>query len=156
RDEFGEAILEVFDKEGVLWARDIGEDFFAAALGEKGSPDTPTVFLPTEQRFYSYSPTDGIFVYQRDPVLLTRLSRLLLECVKQCHVHCETRMLEFRLRDSESLSGVLKKGRGLLEVPTDFFSNDLTESIPCANGMLQLSDKTLTAFGPAYRRRNKL
>jgi P4 family phage/plasmid primase-like protien len=148
--------LEVTDKYGVLWARDIGEDFFAAALGEKGNPDAPTVFLPTEQRFYTYSPTDGIFVHQRDPVLLTRLSRLLLECVRQCRDHCETKVLEFRLRDSESLSGVLKKGRGLLEKPTDFFSNDLTEFIPCANGMLRLADKTLLAFGPAYRRRNKL
>jgi hypothetical protein len=54
--EFGNAILEVTDKYGVLWARDIGEDFFAAALGDKGSPDAPTVFLATEQRFYTYSP----------------------------------------------------------------------------------------------------
>jgi P4 family phage/plasmid primase-like protien len=154
--EFGDAILEVTDKDGVLWARDIGEDFFAAALGNKGSPDSPTVFLATEQRFYTYSLTEGIFVYQRDPLLLTRLSRWLLECVWRCRDHCETKALEFRLRDSESLSGVLKKGRGLLEVPTDFFSTDLTEFIPCANGMLRLSDKTLLPFSATYRRRNKL
>lgn len=154
--EFGTAILEVTDKDGVLWARDIGEDFFAAALGDKGSPDVPTVFLPTEQRFYTYSVADGIFIHQRDPVLVTRLSRWLLECVWQCRDHCETRVLEFRLRDSESLNGVLKKGRGLLEVLPEFFSTDLTEFIPCANGMLRLADKTLLRFSPAYRRRNKL
>jgi P4 family phage/plasmid primase-like protien len=156
RDEFGDAILEVIDKYGALWARDIGEDFFAAALGDKGSPEAPTVFLPTEQRFYTYSPAEGIFAYRRDPVLLTRLSRWLLECVWQCRDHCETRVLEFRLRDSESLNGVLKKGRGLLEVRPEFFSSDLTEFIPCANGMLRLSDKTLLPFSPAYCRRNKL
>src|SRR5215475_11012712 len=154
--EFGNAILEVIDKYGVLWARDIGEDFFAAALGDKGSPGTPTVFLPTEQRFYTYSLTEGIFAHRRDPVLLTQLSRWLLECVWQCRDHCETRALEFRLRDSESLNGVLKKGRGLLEVPPEFFSTDLTEFIPCANGMLRLSDKAILPFSPAYRRRNKL
>jgi P4 family phage/plasmid primase-like protien len=154
--EFGSAILEVIDKNGVLWARDIGEDFFAAALGDKGSPDAPTVFLPTEQRFYTYSKVEGIFAYRRDPVLLAQLSRWLLECVWQCRDHCETRLLEFRLRDSESLNGVLKKGRGLLEVPPEFFSSDLTEFIPCANGILRLSDKTLLPFAPAYRRRNKL
>jgi P4 family phage/plasmid primase-like protien len=156
RKEFGDAILEVIDKNGVLRVRDIGEDFFAAALGDKGSPDAPTVFLPTEQRFYTYSRSDGIFVHQRAPVLLTRLSRLLLECVWPCRRHCDTSTLEFRLRDSGTLSGVLQKGRGLLEVPTDFFSTDLTEFIPVANGMLRLADKTLLAFGPAYRRRNKL
>ena len=154
--EFGNAILEVTDKNGVLWARDIGEDFFAAALGDKGSPDVPTVFLPTEQRFYTYSPAEGIFAYRRDPVLLTQLSRWLLECVRLCRDHCETRVLEFRLRDSENLNGVLKKGRGLLDVPPEFFSTALTEFIPCANGMLQLGDKTLLPFSPAYRRRNKL
>src|SRR5215813_3180929 len=154
--EFGNSILEVTDKYGVLWARDIGEDFFAAALGDKGSPDAPTVFLATEQRFYTYSRAEGIFAYRRDPVLLTQLSRWLLECVWQCRDQCETRLLEFRLRDSESLNGVLKKGRGLLEVPPEFFSSDLTKFIPCANGMLRLADKTLLSFAPAYRRRNKL
>ena len=156
RDEFGEAILEVTDKNGVLWARDIGEDFFAAALGDKGSPDVPTVFLPTEQRFYKYAPSEGIFVYERDPVLLTGLSRWLLECARQCRKHCETQALEFRLRRAPRLSGVLRKARGLLEVPPEFFSTELTEFIPSANGMLRLSDKTLLAFSPAYRRRNKL
>ena len=156
RKEFGNAVLEVTDRNGVLWARDIGEDFFAAALGDKGTPDAPTVFVATEQRFYTYSPTEGIFVYQRDPVLLARLSRLLLESVRHCRDHCETKMLEFRLRDSESLSGVLKKGRGLLEVRPEFFATDLTEFIPCANGVLRLSDKMLLSFAPAYRRRNKL
>jgi phage/plasmid primase, P4 family, C-terminal domain len=148
--------LEVTDENGVLWARDIAEDFFAAVLGDKGTPEAPTVFLPIGQRFYSYSPSEGIFLYQRDPVLLTRLSSLLLECARQCRKYCETRALEFRLRDSQSLSGVLKKGRGLLEVPPEFFSTDLTEFIPCANGILRLSDKKLLSFSPAYRRRNKL
>jgi P4 family phage/plasmid primase-like protien len=43
-----------------------------------------------------------------------------------------------------------------LEVPPEFFSTGLTEFIPCANGVLRLSDKTLLPFSPAYRRRNKL
>jgi phage/plasmid-associated DNA primase len=32
----------------------------------------------------------------------------------------------------------------------------LTEFIPCANGILRVSDKKLLPFGPAFRRRNKL
>src|SRR5262249_19803408 len=102
------------------------------------------------------SPIEGIFVHQRDPVLLARLSRWLLECARECRDHCETKMLEFRLRDAEVLNGILKKGRGLLDVSREFFLTDLTEFIPCANGMLRLRDKMLLPFSPAYRRRNKL
>ena len=154
--EYGAAILEETDKDGIVSARDIGEDFFAGTLGDKGSPNAPTVFLPTEEKFYTYLPDEGIFIQQRDPVLLARLSRLLLDCARQCRDGCQTKTLEFRFRDSASLSGVLRKARGLLETPHDFFSTDLTESIPCANGMLRLKDKTLLPFNPSYRRRNKL
>src|SRR6266508_2930361 len=58
-DEFGTAILEETDKDGTVSARDIGEDFLAATLENKGSPDAPTVFLPTEEKFYNYSSGDG-------------------------------------------------------------------------------------------------
>ena len=154
-DQFGNAILEQTDKNGTT-ARDIGEDFFAATLGKDGSPAAPTIFMPTEDKFYTYVPTEGIFMHQRDPILLTRLSRLLLDCARECRNSCDTRPLEFRFRDSANLSGVLKKARGLLEVDDNFFSTDLTEFIPCANGMLRLSDKTLVPFDPKYGRRNKL
>jgi P4 family phage/plasmid primase-like protien len=154
--EYGDAILEEADKDGTVSAKDIGEDFLAATLGEKGTPDAPTIFLPTEERFYTYTPSEGIFIQQREPGLLARLSRLLLECARACREGCETKTLEFRFRDAANLSGVLKKARGLLEVPHDYFASDLTKFIPCANGMLRLKDKTLLPFSPAYRRRNKL
>lgn len=154
--EFGAAIREEANKEGVIVATDIGEDFLAATLGAKGSPDSPTVFMPTEEKFYTYAPGDGIFVHQREAVLVARQSRLLLDCARVCRDGCETKALEFRFRDSASLSGVLRKARGLLEVPHDFFASDLTEFIPCANGMLRLRDRMRLPFNPTYRRRNKL
>lgn len=155
-EQFGDAICEGKNGNDLVYARDISEDFLAATLGNEGSPNAPTIFLPTEEKFYTYEPTDGMFVYQREPVLLTRLSRLLLDCTRECHDGCDTKTLEFRFRDSQNLSGVLKKARGLLAEPHDFFSTELTEFIPCANGMLRLSDKTLLPFSPTYRRRNKL
>jgi P4 family phage/plasmid primase-like protien len=155
-DEHGAAILEETDKAGIVTAKDIGEDFFAATLGDKGSPDAPTVFVPTEEKFYTYLPGEGVFIFQREPVLTARLSRLLLECARACRNGCETKTLEFRFRDTANLSGVLKKARGLLEVPHDYFASDLTKFIPCANGMLRLDDKILLPFSPAYKRRNKL
>jgi P4 family phage/plasmid primase-like protien len=155
-EQFGDAVLEARNNDKLIYVRDIGEDFLAATLGNDGSPDAPTVFLPTEEKFYTYAPAEGIFMHQRDPVLLTRLSRLILDCARECSGSCETKTLEFRFRDSEHLTGVLKKARGLLAAPTDFFSAELTEFLPCANGMLRLSDKTLLPFSPTFRRRNKL
>ena len=155
-DEHGAAILEETDKAGIVVAKDVGEDFFAATLGKNGCPDAPTVFVSTEEKFYTYLPDDGVFIFQREPVLLARLSRMLLECARACRVGCETKTLEFRFRDTANLSGVLKKARGLLEVKHDYFASDLTKFIPCANGMLGLDDKILLPFSPAYKRRNKL
>ena len=156
-DEYGDAVLEEFDNHDIVSARDIGEDFLAATLGSKGCPNAPSVIVPTEERFYTYSPSDGVFILQREPALLTSLSRQLLECARACRGgECDTKTLEFRFRDSSNLTGVIKKARGLLAGPHDYFSTNLTEFIPCANGMLRLADMELLGFSPSYRRRNKL
>jgi putative DNA primase/helicase len=155
-EEYGDAVLEKSDIEGGLSVRDVGEDFLAATLGDKGSPSSPTIFLPTEEKFYTYAPNDGIFVHRREPTYMTQLSHLLLECARESRNDCDTSALEFRLRDSATLSGVLRKARGLLAVPSEFFSTDLTDFIPCSNGMLRLKDKKLLPFSSSYHRRNKL
>jgi hypothetical protein len=154
---YGDAVLEETNKHGVRSVRDVNEDFLAATAGDKGNTDGPTVFVPTEGRFYRYSPAEGIFIHQREPIFVAQWSQLLLDCARACKgLACETQALEFRLRDSASLAGVVRKARGLLEVSPDFFSTKLTEYIPCANGMLRLSDNALLPFSPTYRRRNKL
>ncbi len=155
-EKYGNAVLEETDEAGIISARDIGEDYLAATLGFRGSPKTSTVFLPTEDKFFTYSPDEGVYIHQREPNLLTRLSGLLLECARECGDGCDTKSLEYRFRDAANLSGVIRKGRGLLATQHDFFSSDLTEYIPCANGMLRLLDKKLLEFNPSYRRRNKL
>ena len=151
---YGAATLE--QKTEITTVKGINEDFFAATLGDKGSPDAPTVFVQTEEKFFTYLRQDGIYVHQHEPVLLARLSDLLFACARACRAGCDVKALEFGLRNTAKLSGVLKKARGLLHVPPDYFASDLTKFIPCANGMLRLEDKALLPFGPAYRRRNKL
>jgi P4 family phage/plasmid primase-like protien len=156
-DECGAPILEETNKHGITSVRDIGEDFMAATFSSEGSPDTPTVFIAPEQKFYTYSPDQGIYLLQREPQLLARFSRLLLRCARECRSDaCDTRSLEFRFRGSAKLLGVLRKARGVLEAPDDFFSADLTEFLPVANGVLRLRDKALLPFSSSYRRRSKL
>jgi P4 family phage/plasmid primase-like protien len=154
-DEFGDAVLEEPDKQGKQVVCDICQPFLAATLGEHGTPDAPTIYIPTENRFWTYSPDEGVFVEIRDAALLTRLSRLLLEASRACS-GAVTKKLEFRFRDSANLVGIVKHAQGLLAKPHDFFDGGLTEFIPCRNGMLRLSDKELLGFSPSYRRRNKL
>lgn len=134
---------------------DICQPFLAATLGEYGTPDAPTVYLPAENRFYAYSPDDGVYIETREAVLLTRLSRLLLEASDACK-DAITKKLRFGFRDSANLVGIVKHGQGLLAKPHDYFDCGLTEFIPCRNGMLRLSDRELLGFSPSYRRRNKL
>jgi P4 family phage/plasmid primase-like protien len=154
--QFGDAVSVGMIKGGSLCVQNIGEDFLAATLGGESRPDTPTILLPTEEKFYTYTPIDGIYTHRREPVLLTGLSGLLLDCGRDCAVACDTKALKFSLREAKKLAGVLKKARGILEARSDFFSTNLTEFIPCANGMLRLSDKTRLPFSPTYQRRNKL
>jgi 5S rRNA maturation endonuclease (ribonuclease M5) len=77
-DEYGEAVVEQTNKKGIVLVRVINKDFLGASLGEKGTPDAPTVYIEVEQRFYSYDPAEGIFVLGREPKLMAKLSALLL------------------------------------------------------------------------------
>ena len=154
-EAFGDAVLEGVNNDGIVVVKDICEPFLAATLGRKASSETPTVFIPAEGKFYTYSPSDGIYREQQPYLLLSRLSDLLLQAARACP-GCVTGNLEFRFRRSGSLTGILNHARGLLAESHDFFASDLTEFLPCSNGMLRLRDKTLLAFSPDYRRRNKL
>jgi putative DNA primase/helicase len=157
RERYGEAVFEASPPGGGQpYVRDLSEDFLAAIFGESGSPETPSVFAASENRFYTYSPKDGIFCETREPVLSSRISELLLQCARACDEKIDTKNLEFRFRDSASIKGVLTRARGLLEVPPNFFETDLMEYVPCSNGMLRVADKRILPFGPQYRRRNKL
>jgi P4 family phage/plasmid primase-like protien len=156
-DAFGEPVLEQLGKDGIVRVSNVSEDFLAATLGEEGSPACPAVFLPTEQKFFVYSPAEGIWEHVREPVLIARTSRLLLDSVRESGAAIDNTRLAFSLRDSTRLAGVIRKAKGLLEVKPDFFSS-LTppEYIACRNGMLRLTDKTLLPFNAAYRKRAKL
>jgi putative DNA primase/helicase len=158
-ERHGNAVQEVYpnsEKEERPFVKDLSEDFIAATLGALGSPDAPTVFVADEDRFYTYSPAEGIYREAREAMLGAQLSDLLLACARGCGAKFDTRSLEFKFRDSSNLKGVLTRARGLLEVRQDFFQTDLMEFVPCSNGMLRVADKVLLPFNPSYRRRNKL
>ncbi|MDB6112652.1 MAG: hypothetical protein JWR69_4402, partial [Pedosphaera sp.] len=155
-EKYGEAVQEEKNKDGKPVVRDIGEDFFAACLGAEGMPETPTVYMPAEDRFYTYIPNQGIYGETREAELSAKLSQLLLECARACKEGTDTKKLEFNLRDSASLVGIIKRAKGLLAVPVDYFADESCKFITCNNGVLRIEDKKLLPFSPKFRRRNKL
>jgi P4 family phage/plasmid primase-like protien len=152
----GEAVFEKVDeKKGSLVVADLCEDFLAATLGMNGTPESPVIFMPVEERFYGYEPDQGIYRPALEPKLAGRLSHLLLQCAMESH-GADVGNLKFKLRDSSRLKGVLQRAQGVLAVDDHFFETELTEFIPCGNGVLRLKDMNLLPFSPGFRRRNKL
>jgi P4 family phage/plasmid primase-like protien len=157
---YGRAVQEVGsadknDKEKPS-VRDVSEDFLAASLGAEGTPETPTVFVAAEGRFYEYSPSTGIYIQIRESKICAALSGLLLDCARGCSTKFDMRNVEFKFRDSANLKGVIARARGILEVNQNYFESDPMEFVPCKNGMLRVSDRAVLPFSPKYRRRNKL
>ncbi len=154
--EHGEPVHLTTPANGKPRVVNLSDDFLAATQGEDGQPDAPTVFLPVENRFYSYSPAEGIYLPIRDEELSARLSALLLQCARDCRESADVSNLEFNFRKPSALAGAVSRAKTLLAVPDDFFRRDMAELIPVANGMLRLSDRELLRFAPGYRRRTKL
>jgi P4 family phage/plasmid primase-like protien len=137
-------------------ASDLNESFMAATLGERANPGEPTVYLRGENRFYTYSPKQGIYLQASEEDISARLSTLLLECARACKKDCDVDALEFGLRDSSALAGAVKRAKSLNVVPDNFFSGGMEEFLPVGNGVLRVSDRTLLLFSPKYHFRNKL
>ena len=155
-EKYGAPVLQE-SQNGVFTVKALREDFFAAALGELGHPDSPTVYLRIEQRFYTYRPDKGIYQVESEDSLIARLSETLAECAKACKGQfCNTETLEFRLSQTSSLRGIIQRARGILEVSSDYFESSLQDHIPCENGVLRVADKQLLPHSQTFRRRNKL
>ena len=153
--KFGPAVFEDRTEDGTKVVTAISQPFLAATLGELGSPEAPTIYIAEENRFYTYSPSEGTYLQSRPPELLAQISDLLLLAARD-NPRVLTKPLQFGFRNAASLSGVIKHAQGSLIKPLDYFDVNLTEFIPCAHGMLRLADRQLLPFNQSYRRRNKL
>lgn len=137
-------------------ASDLNESFMAATLGEAANPKAPTVHLRGENRFYTFTPKDGIYTLASDEDVSAQLSALLLACARACKENCDVDALEFSQRDSSALAGTVKRAKSLNVVPDNFFPGGMEEFLPVRNGVLRVSDRTLLPFSPQYHFRNKL
>ena len=156
-EKLGEPVALRVPTGGRPSVQDLNESFMAATLGNEASPESPTIFLRPEGRFYCYRPELGIFTVASEEDLAARLSRLLLECARDCREACDVSALEFQQRDSAALAGAVKRAKASLVAPDDFFASaQFEEFLPVRNGVLRISDRTLLPFSPDYRRRNKL
>jgi P4 family phage/plasmid primase-like protien len=137
-------------------ASDLNESFMAATLGETATPGEPIVYLRGENRFYTYSQKQGIYLLASEEDISARLSNLLLLCARACKEHCDVDALEFGLRDSSALAGAVKRAKSVNVVPDNFFSGGMEEYMPVGNGILRICDRTLLPFSPKHHFRNRL
>ena len=111
----------------------------------------------TDLKAHAFVMTRGSFTLfaSREKVMF-QLSALFLECARACEESADVSKMAFQMRDAAALSGIVKRAKGLLAVPENYFAKDQTEFIPVANGMLRLSDRALLPFSPSYCARHKL
>lgn len=158
--KFGDAVQTRVAKD-VESVNDLNEDFFAALMGEAGTPEAPMVFLQNENRFFGYCADKehrdfGIYVEVPTESIIVRLSALLLSCARDCRTAVDTSALEFRLRQVSKLRGVVEKAKALLAVRADYFISGADGFLACANGVLFLEGRILLHFEPCFRLRHKL
>ena len=158
--EYGNAVEQ--NLKGTGWiVKGINENFFAAILGTLGNPTEPTVYIKSEDRFYSYDAIAGIFAAKSKQELVFGISKIMQQCADDCKgtfvgMTYDATPLTFYFSKAAQLSGVIEKAKGLLAVHENYFDTNLEEFIACNNGMLRLADRQLLPFSPLYRRRNKL
>ena len=133
----------------------VSEDFLAATLGAKASPESPVIFLPAERRFYQYIPNLGLFALVEAHSLAAKLSTTLRSCADGCESQMDVQPLKFQLAKTSNLNGAVVRAKALLAEP-GFFDVLPTELIACRNGILQLSGRKLLKFDPTYHFRTKL
>jgi putative DNA primase/helicase len=134
----------------------LSDDFFAAVLGELGTPDEPTVYLQHEGRFYRFDPKAGVYVEQSRQQLAAIVSNHLRQGALACATASDTTTLRFKLASTSRLNSVVERAKGLLPVPADFFDAEPGTYFVVGNGVIQLPDRKLVPFHPKFRRRSKL
>src|SRR4029077_2588695 len=97
--KFGHPVSEEITKKGSTIVNAISQPYLAATLGELGSPETPTIYIAEEDRFYRYSKTEGIYVELRAPEMMSHFANLLLEAARE-NPNVLTKKLEFGFRDA--------------------------------------------------------
>ncbi|MDB6035313.1 MAG: hypothetical protein JWM16_5651 [Verrucomicrobiales bacterium] len=134
----------------------VSEDFLAEAIGPAGTPQAPTVFLPSEERFYQYSPGDGIYLEVSDHTLGAQLSEIIREAALNTDPMTDVSNLQYGLCSSSQTRQILQRARGLLAVKSFFKDGAAPELIPCKNGVLNLDSGELNPFSPEQGFRHKL
>lgn len=156
-EKYGAPVREEIDNHDRISVAGINEGFFAAALGEEGQPERPTVRSLIEGRFYQYDPNEGIFKPISDAALASQISDVYLEGARATGAgNVNTDNLEYKFREHKNVQGIVNTAKGLLEVSPDYFRGNPRECIAVNNGALRLGDLTLLDHSPRHRFRSKL
>jgi P4 family phage/plasmid primase-like protien len=126
---------------------DLMDDFWALTVGPLGSPETPTVFVASENQFRRYNKTKGIY----EPISeATVISAILgnLELVAE-FLPRRVQLASFlNLKNRQRLKAVVDRAKDLLAVEDDFFQDRKHLHLAFSNGTLQIDNAKFHASDP--------
>src|ERR1039458_2539198 len=128
---------------------DLNEEFWALTVGPLGSPETPTVFVASENQFRRYSKTKGIY----EPISESAVTSGILGNLDLCAEFLPRRvqLASFlALKNRQILKSVVDRVRDLLAVEDDdaFFQDRKHLHLAFLNGTLQIDTGNFHASEP--------
>ena len=161
-EKYGQAFQHRFvqrkwtDKEGeerttLIWTpTDLNETLFAALLIREGNDIDPAVFDQDENHWFRYDSGHGSYSLIKTEALQEPLSKLFLQVARETRHFCvDTSNLEFRFRDTRSLTPIIQKASGLCTVHSDFWRWPYF-TLPVKNGVLDVGKVTLRPHSPDF------
>ncbi len=127
----------------------LNDEFFALALGTLGRPASPTVYVASEGKFYTYEDESGTYRPAEEGKLITTLSMWLDLCMANLGANNISERF-FSLKSPNRLQRVVDRAKTLLAMNEPFFIESWDNYLPLANGVYDHGQKKLLPFSPKH------
>ena len=128
---------------------DLLDDFWALTVGPLGSPESPTVFVASENQFRRYHKTKGIY----EPISESTVTSAILGNLDLCAEFLPRRVqlaTFLALKNRQRLKSVVERARDLLAVEDDFFQDRKHLHLALLNGTLQIDTAKFQSSDPGH------
>jgi hypothetical protein len=129
---------------------DLLDDFWALTVGPLGSPESPTVFVASENQFRRYNKTKGIY----EPISELTVTSGILGNLDLCAEFLPGRVQWasfLNLKNRQRLKSVVDRARDLLVVEDNFFQDRKHLHLAFLNGTLQIDNGKFQLSDPGHQ-----
>jgi P4 family phage/plasmid primase-like protien len=126
---------------------DLMDDFWALTVGPLGNPESPVVFVASENQFRRYSKTKGIYESISESTVTSGILGNLDLCAE--FLPHRVQLASFlNLKNRQRLKSVVDRAKDLLAVEDDFFQDRKHLHLAFSNGTLQIDTGKFNASDP--------